>query len=508
MAESRKQVVTQRAVWGQDRHDRRGARSATSLDSTRSLEKHSRRPGDLRERGRSTLGQELLKMRLLQLTVLLCSLPTLFALKTGDWKTCSQSAFCRRGRALSARAKEAGSSWKSPYSVDPATVSVSPSEAAFSASVKSSIYPDIKFKLDLQVLQDGVVRVRMDETGGLRKRYDETASWSLIADPKVSSEIQWTVGKKDVRAVYGDVTVIVELAPLRISMLRDGKEEMVLNGGGLLHMEHFRSKEQPKVEAPPEGEEQAQEVLETISPAAWFEGEEDGWWEETFKSWTDSKPKGESLASLLSHRVMKHAQDLSRFLLISTFPIMDTSTVFLNTQLFSIFQRLLERKQHTTSPTGCTTPTSSNTLHPRPCPCTVPSHFSTRTLPQVQPSASCTSSDPKPGSMSRTRAQIHRTRTGSLRAVYSTPSSCRVRRLRLSQPNMHASREHQCSLRSGRSDITNAAGTTLARMMFVACRDALTKRIFLWMYTGWILNMLKSTNISFGIRRHSRIQLT
>lgn len=472
------------------------------------LEKHSRRRATCAKRGRSTLGQDLLKMRLLQLTVLLCSLPTLFALKTGDWKTCSQSAFCRRGRALSARAKEAGSSWRSPYSVDPATVSISPSEAAFSASVKSTIYPDIKFKLDLQVLQDGVVRVRMDETGGLRKRYDETASWSLIADPKVNNEVQWTVGKKDVRAVYGDVTVVVELAPLRISMLRDGKEEMVLNGGGLLHMEHFRSKEQPKVEAPPEGEEQAQEVLEAVNPAAWFEGEEDGWWEETFKSWTDSKPKGKYPISSLLYRVMKYTQDPSHCPLISTFPTTDISTASLSTQLSSTFQLLPAKKQHTMSPTGCTTQMSSNILHPRPCPYTAPSRFSTRTLQQVQPSESCISSDPRPGSMSRIRAQIHRTRTGFLRVVYSTPSSYRAQRLRLSRPSMLVSREHLYSLQNGRSDITNAAGITSARMMFAVFRDALTRRISLWMYTGWILSMLKSTNTSFGIRRHSRILLT
>ena len=238
-------------------------------------------------------------MRVLHVALLLTSLPSLFALKTGDWKTCSQAAFCRRGRALSARAKEAGSSWKSPYSVDPSSVSISPDEAAFSASVKSSIYPDIKFKLDLRVLQDGVVRVRMDEVDGLRKRYDEAASWALISQPKVSNGIQWTLGKKDVRASYGDNEVVVQLAPLKVSLLRKGKEEIVLNGRGLLHMEHFRRKEDKKaVEASPapegEGEDRQQEVLETPkeNPAAWFEGEEDGWWEETFKSWTDSKPKG------------------------------------------------------------------------------------------------------------------------------------------------------------------------------------------------------------------------
>ena len=107
-------------------------------------------------------------MRVLQLAFLLWSLPTLLALKTGDWKNCKDVAFCRRGRGLSERAREAGSSWKSPYSLDSSSLSISSEDASFSAAVKSSIYPDIKFKLDLQVLEDGVVRVRMDEVGRLR----------------------------------------------------------------------------------------------------------------------------------------------------------------------------------------------------------------------------------------------------------------------------------------------------------------------------------------------------
>lgn len=146
--------------------------------------------------------------------------------------------------------------------------------------------------------KDGVVRVRMDEVEGLRKRYDEAASWALIAEPEISQEIQWKVGKHDVRAIYGakkDIEVVVSFEPLKVVLLRKGKEQVVLNGKGLLHMEHFRTKsvsEEPKpVDVPEAGE--AQKVIE-VNTATWFEGEsEDGWWDETFLQWTDSKPKGE-----------------------------------------------------------------------------------------------------------------------------------------------------------------------------------------------------------------------
>ena len=59
-------------------------------------------------------------------------------------------------------------------------------------------------------------------------------------------------------------------------------------------MEHFREK--PKqieaTEAPAVEGEETQQVIQ-LPPNAWFEGDsEDGWWEETWKTWTDTKPKG------------------------------------------------------------------------------------------------------------------------------------------------------------------------------------------------------------------------
>jgi mannosyl-oligosaccharide alpha-1,3-glucosidase len=221
---------------------------------------------------------------------------TIFAVKSGDFRTCSESAFCRRGRALAARSAERGVAWKSPYSIDSSSISVAPSQASFTARVKSNLYPDIKFELDVRIHDDGVVRVRMDEREGLLKRYDQAAGWALIKEPDINTDIHWTVGKKDVRAAYGEkkeqVEVLVEFEPLAIRVKRNGKEQVVLNGKGLLHMEHFRKKEENKIENEVSEGDGAQKVLQ-INPKAWFEGDtEDGLWEETFRSWTDSKPKG------------------------------------------------------------------------------------------------------------------------------------------------------------------------------------------------------------------------
>ena len=182
------------------------------------------------------------------------------------------------------------------------SVAINSDQASFTAAVKSSLYPDINFGLDVKVHEDGVVRVKMDEVDGLRKRYDEAASWALVKEPKINRNIKWTVGKEDIKAAVNakdKVEVVVSFEPLKVTLLRGGKEQVVLNGLGLLHMEHFRTKDAPK--EPEVGEDGTQVVLESPSPRAWFEGDtEDGYWEETWKSWTDSKPKGMCMSKLAS----------------------------------------------------------------------------------------------------------------------------------------------------------------------------------------------------------------
>lgn len=231
-------------------------------------------------------------------------LPAVFAVKSQDFKTCADAGFCRRGRALASRSNEAGSNWKSPYSIDSASIVTD--VGSLTAAVKSSLYPDVKFTLKVRIDDNDVARIYMDEVDGLRKRYDETAAWALVEQPNLG-QVEWMQGKKDIRAQFGEkkqLELRVSYDPLKIVLLRNGKEEIVLNGGGLLHMEHFRVKEDiPEAEGngsdnsshTEEGqaaEPESQHTLQ-VNPRAWFEGEnQDAWWSEQFRTWTDSKPKG------------------------------------------------------------------------------------------------------------------------------------------------------------------------------------------------------------------------
>jgi alpha 1,3-glucosidase len=242
-------------------------------------------------------------MRIGSVVAGLVLLTTTAAVKQHDFKTCSQSGFCRRGRALADRAASAGDSWKSPYALLPDSITLSPVDSSFTGTVKSALYPDVNFGLEIRLHDDGVFRIRMDEVGGLKKRYDGTADWALIKQPNVSTDGKWVRGKKDIRESSGDVELVVQYEPLQITLLRAGKVEVQLNGEGLLHMEHFRTKEEaspPQEEKAIEGTEEGavQEPVTVPNPRAWFEGDtQDAWWDETFNSWTDTKPKGpESLS--------------------------------------------------------------------------------------------------------------------------------------------------------------------------------------------------------------------
>ncbi|EJF56973.1 hypothetical protein DICSQDRAFT_150074 [Dichomitus squalens LYAD-421 SS1] len=203
-------------------------------------------------------------MRTVGFLFVLAATPATLAFKSQDFKTCSQAGFCRCGRALSVIIRAAQSpSWTSPYAVDASSAALSRDQTSFIAAIRSSIYPDVKFGLDVRIHDDGVVRVRMDE------------------EPKVGQQ-QWELGRDGVSAVYSAEKEV------------EVKEQVVLNNRGLLHMEHFRTKESvAKGKGRFDTDGSAQVVLNNHPRIAWFEGEEeDGWWEETFRSFVDCKPRG------------------------------------------------------------------------------------------------------------------------------------------------------------------------------------------------------------------------
>lgn len=238
------------------------------------------------------------------LLVVIHSLPTADAVKRHDFKTCDQSGFCKRNRALADRAVEHADHWRSPYHVhDPKFA-----RGAFTAAVSNGLFPEIKFALELRFLKDGTARVLMDEVDGLRQRYNEAARWALEGEPAIENTDSSfrTVYEADCTTITyaeGRHQVRIDHSPLTVTFFRDGQPHVILNDRKLFNMEHFRVKtvgEQPEeivVQDPAHPEEQLVVVKDEAFPG-FLPPTEDGMWEETFAGKTDSKPKGTGLSGV------------------------------------------------------------------------------------------------------------------------------------------------------------------------------------------------------------------
>ncbi|CAG8002493.1 unnamed protein product [Penicillium olsonii] len=234
---------------------------------------------------------------LLSLVILIgCMVVPGYAVKRKDFKTCEQSGFCKRNRAYADHASALGTSWSSPYELDPATVHFK--DGLLTGIIIKTTTSNEKVRLPLTVsfLESGAARILVDEEKRLqgdiemrhgsqanKKRYDEAEQWAIVGGLGVSKSAtlnaQSETGFTNVLYGPGDAfQAIVRHAPFGIDFQRDGETHVQLNHQGLLNLEHWR----PKVDVP-EGESAAED--------------ESTWWEETFGGNTDSKPRGpESIA--------------------------------------------------------------------------------------------------------------------------------------------------------------------------------------------------------------------
>lgn len=220
------------------------------------------------------------------------------AVKHEDFKTCDQSSPCRRLRSISAKQSAAAvGSFVSPYSIGSA--SGVGDAGSWKWPIKSSLYPQIKFDLQVDILEqgDGIVRIRMDEVGSstLFKRYNETAKWVLLdTSPATSKFAELSSSSSKSTITYGpshELSLEIQHSPLKITQLRDGKPEVVFNERSLLHMEHFRTKD---LEAAEEllGDGEQMVLKGGEQDRSWFEDSDKDMFSEKWRQWTDSKPKG------------------------------------------------------------------------------------------------------------------------------------------------------------------------------------------------------------------------
>jgi mannosyl-oligosaccharide alpha-1,3-glucosidase len=214
------------------------------------------------------------------------------SVKHENFKTCSQSGFCKRNRAYADEVSNRASVWKSPYNLE--TTSILLKDGLLQATIIKTTSTKEKVRLPLTVsfLESGVARVVVDEerrvkgdielrheSKARKERYNEAAKWALVGGLELSKSpsihSQTEAGLTTVQ--YGPnkrFEAIIRHSPFEIEFRRDGETHIKFNDRGLFNLEHWR----PKTE---EGDIK-------------LEGDDDQstWWDESFGGNTDSKPRG------------------------------------------------------------------------------------------------------------------------------------------------------------------------------------------------------------------------
>ena len=222
-------------------------------------------------------------------------------MKHENFKTCDQSGFCKRNRAYADEATARGSSWASPYTLDPSTISVK--QGQLQGIVSKSVGDGagiVRLPLTITFLDSGVARVTVDEekrqkgdidlrhgSVARKERYNEVSKWALLGGLDPNQGAKGSLREDATTVTYGpDNTfkAVVYHFPFAIDFYRGDQIHVKLNGKGLMSFDHWR----PKIEKETkegEGEAAEQATTEVVE-------DESTWWEETFGGNTDSKPKG------------------------------------------------------------------------------------------------------------------------------------------------------------------------------------------------------------------------
>ncbi|KAG0325813.1 hypothetical protein BG000_001662 [Podila horticola] len=227
------------------------------------------------------------------------------AVKREDFKTCSQSGFCTRNRAYADMAKE-DPKWASPFQLNPSSLRLKEGILTgdlFNTQESQQPASSAGLGFELHLLDNDVVRVRINERDPIHPRYDGVQDTVLIKPYGFATEASFERLQKDDSGVltiqYGPSnrnTVKISSAPLKIEFLVNGVPTVLLNNDGLLRFERLRNKDDGIVgeekmvdQASEEGEDEIETQVEK-SPLE-LKLEENSW-EERFKEFTDSKPRG------------------------------------------------------------------------------------------------------------------------------------------------------------------------------------------------------------------------
>ncbi|XP_076015650.1 neutral alpha-glucosidase AB isoform X3 [Genypterus blacodes] len=233
----------------------------------------------------ATFGERMAPVLVLWLAV---SLSGTWAVDRGNFKTCDQSAFCKRQRALKPG--------QSPYRALLETMELTNTRLTLQLINDNN---KVHLLLELYRLQGNMTRVKINELKPLKPRYEVPDV--LIREPPTEPLSLLSQDENGVVLSLGSESqrVIVSARPFRLDIVEGHNVLMSLNSRGLLAFEHLRMRKDT-TQADPEAEKKEDADPANQAEAANEEEDkaEDGMWEEVFKSHADSKPNGPSAVSL------------------------------------------------------------------------------------------------------------------------------------------------------------------------------------------------------------------
>uniref|UniRef100_A0A3Q3VXJ5 Neutral alpha-glucosidase AB n=1 Tax=Mola mola TaxID=94237 RepID=A0A3Q3VXJ5_MOLML len=202
-----------------------------------------------------------------------------WAVDKSNFKTCDQSAFCRRQRALKPG--------ESPYRALLETMELTNTRLTLELINDQN---KVRLLLELYRLQGNMTRVKINELKPLKPRFEvpdvlvkePTTDLSLLSQDE--NGVVLSLGVESQR-------VILSAQPFRLDIMEGREVLMSLNSRGLLAFEHLRIRKDThnfsfKLCSPCQTAKEEEEK------------EEEGMWDETFKTFPDSKPNGPTAISL------------------------------------------------------------------------------------------------------------------------------------------------------------------------------------------------------------------
>ncbi|XP_060557069.1 neutral alpha-glucosidase AB-like isoform X2 [Ruditapes philippinarum] len=232
--------------------------------------------------------------RMFVVTVLvLLSVTSVISVNRDNFKTCDQSGFCKRHRAM-----QPGSS---PYVVLMDTLKVMGTSVEVQLVNRKN---NIRLLLQVSAVKDNSARVKINEMDPIKKRYEIPVGDALVGEPKLQDMKVLDRSDKSITLGFEDNKILISSEPFRIDFINKEEPIISINTQALLKFEHYRKKDSPQAEeqAPPgeEGEnkedeeKKEEENVEEEKKEEHKEEEEPSMWEETYKSFPDSKPHGPS----------------------------------------------------------------------------------------------------------------------------------------------------------------------------------------------------------------------